>query len=380
VERIAGATTDIQYLVHQGATFYNASYWVGANALIRFAALEDIRREQVENGKSCAVFIQDETVIEDTGSTVDLLHAGWSVHNFFAPLAYSATPGDFGALAIQRKRWSNGGLIIFPQLLAQYAASPGRLERSVELFLRSHYLLSPLVGNLAILLLMLVSLGDARHLVLTPLAMAPYFVLYGLDLKSKGYRLRDLFAVNALNLLLLPVGLAGVLASISQMLTGRKGTFWRTPKVAGRTRVALPYILANVALFALMCFYTVQGAVEGEWIASLLPAGSLALYAYGLTVFMGWGHMLDDLGAWLGEVTMPAVRAIRAPVRAVVRLVAHPMTRVSGVLAALVIGIVPSTFGTAGGSQQSQVPIAELRLDSLAAQPNHLVTLLGSKP
>jgi hypothetical protein len=90
--------------------------------------------------------------------------------------------------------------------------------------------------------------------------------------------------------------------------------------------------------------------------------------------------MLDDLGASLGEVTMPAVGAIRAPVRAVGRLVAHPMTRVSGVLAALVIGIVPSTFGTAGGSQQSQVPIAELRLDSLAAQPNHLVTLLGSKP
>lgn len=380
VERIAGATTDIQYLVHQGSSLFDAAYWVGANALLRLSALDRIKRESEEDGRIVDVFVQDKTLIEDTGSTVDLMEIGYRVRNHFAPLAYSSTPADFGSLAIQRQRWSNGGLIIFPQLLAQYAASRGRLKRSVELFLRSHYLLSPLVGNLAILLLMLVSLGDARHLVLTPLAMAPYFVLYGLDLKSKGYRLRDLFAVNALNLILLPVGLAGVLASISQMLTGRKGTFWRTPKVAGRTRVAFPYVLANVALFALMGFYTVQGAVDGEWIASLLPAGSMALYAYGLTVFMGWGNMLDDLGAWLGELTMPAVGAIRAPVRAVGRLVAHPMTRVSGVLAALVIGIVPSTFGTAGGSQPSRVPIAELRLDSLAAQPREPIAPNGDTP
>jgi cellulose synthase (UDP-forming) len=379
VERIAGATTDIQYLVHQGSSHFDAAYWVGANALLRLSALDRIKRESDEDGRIVDVFVQDKTLIEDTGSTVDLMEIGYRVRNHFAPLAYSSTPADFGSLAIQRQRWSNGGLIIFPQLLAQYAANPGRLRRSVELFLRSHYLLSPLAGNLAILLLMLVTLADARYLVLTPLAMLPYFILYGLDLKSKGYKLRDLFAVNALNLILLPVGLAGVIASIGQMLTGRKGAFWRTPKVAGRTRVAFPYIVANVALFALMGFYTVQGVADGEWVATLLPAGSLALYAYGLTVFIGWGNMLDDLGSWLGEATAPAVHVVRAPVRALGRLVAHPVTRLTGVLAALLVGIVPSTFGTAGGSQPNQVAIAELRLDSLAAQPNHLVTLMEGK-
>ena len=173
VERIAGATTDIQYLVHQGATFFNASYWVGANALIRFEALQDIRREQVDGGKTCQVFIQDETVIEDTGSTIDLLNAGWSVHNFFSPLAYSATPGDFGALAIQRKRWSNGGLIIFPMLLAQYFGSSGRLRRLPEVVLRSHYLLSPLIGNAAVFTLMVWASQDGRALVWTPLRDDP---------------------------------------------------------------------------------------------------------------------------------------------------------------------------------------------------------------
>src|SRR6266513_3549593 len=42
IEYVAGATTDIQYLIHQGFTRYRATYWVGANALLRKAALEDI--------------------------------------------------------------------------------------------------------------------------------------------------------------------------------------------------------------------------------------------------------------------------------------------------------------------------------------------------
>ncbi len=39
LERVAGATTDIQYLVHQGFTAYNATFWVGANAVLRHSAL-----------------------------------------------------------------------------------------------------------------------------------------------------------------------------------------------------------------------------------------------------------------------------------------------------------------------------------------------------
>jgi hypothetical protein len=52
VERIAGATTDIQCLVHQGFSRYDATYWVGANAVIRTAALRDIVAYGVERGTS----------------------------------------------------------------------------------------------------------------------------------------------------------------------------------------------------------------------------------------------------------------------------------------------------------------------------------------
>ena len=42
IERVAGATTDLQHILHQGMTYYGATFWVGANAIIRKSALEDI--------------------------------------------------------------------------------------------------------------------------------------------------------------------------------------------------------------------------------------------------------------------------------------------------------------------------------------------------
>ena len=42
IERVAGATTDIQHILHQGMTYYGATFWVGANAVIRKRAIEDI--------------------------------------------------------------------------------------------------------------------------------------------------------------------------------------------------------------------------------------------------------------------------------------------------------------------------------------------------
>lgn len=80
-----------------------------------------------ERGHAVSVFIQDKTLIEDTGSTIDLVAKGWRLHNHPERLAYSATPPDFGALVIQRRRWANGGLIILPSLLALwYDRGPAR--------------------------------------------------------------------------------------------------------------------------------------------------------------------------------------------------------------------------------------------------------------
>lgn len=315
VERIAGATTDIQYLAHQGSTFFRAAYWVGANALIRFEALKMIAREQTDDGKTHLVFIQDATVIEDTGSTIDLLDAGWHVHNYLTPLAYSATPADFGALAIQRKRWSNGGLIIFPTLLRNYLRTPGRLRRLPELVLRTNYLLSPLLGNIAVFVLMVWSPSDSEALMWTPVAIAPYFILYASDLKRLGYRFTDLFHVCALNLMLLPVSFAGIVSSIRQMITGRKASFTRTPKVADRTFIPPYSFIFNCLMLLLMAFYVVDGLLSHEYLGTLIPALNTTLYSYGLYRFVGIRNGLADIALSLRErgLAIRADLALRLP-------------------------------------------------------------------
>lgn len=66
IERIAAATTDIQHMLHQGMTYYDATFWVGANAVIRKAALDDICVVSTEGTRTVKTYIQDRTVIEDT--------------------------------------------------------------------------------------------------------------------------------------------------------------------------------------------------------------------------------------------------------------------------------------------------------------------------
>src|SRR5262249_13204964 len=96
IERAAAATTDIYYYVTEGMSFANAGSWIGAAAAIRKQALDDIMVYEEENGHQISVYIQDKTVIEDTGATIDLALKNWSVQNYPARLSYSATPPDFG--------------------------------------------------------------------------------------------------------------------------------------------------------------------------------------------------------------------------------------------------------------------------------------------
>src|SRR5437899_8486786 len=159
LESVAGATTDIQYQVHQGFTYFGATFWVGANAMIRKAALEEIAEVRHERGFEVRVFIHDRTVIEDTESTVDLRRRGWQLYNYPERMAFSATPADFGALLIQRRRWANGGLLIVPNLWRFLWTSAGRRAGVSEVLLRLHYLTSLAVANVALLFL----LGLAFH-------------------------------------------------------------------------------------------------------------------------------------------------------------------------------------------------------------------------
>ena len=53
-----------------GSTYFNASFWVGANALLRRTALEDICETVHERGYPIRGYIHDHTLVEDAESAV----------------------------------------------------------------------------------------------------------------------------------------------------------------------------------------------------------------------------------------------------------------------------------------------------------------------
>ena len=295
LEHTAGATTDMQFNIHQGFTQAGGTYWVGANALLRKQALDDIVTYNQERGFRIAKYIQDRTVIEDTESSVDLIVKGWNLYNFPERLSYSATPADFGSLLIQRRRWANGGLIILPKLLRHLLSTPFRPRTWVEGFMRINYLTSIAGTNLGLLLILTFPADDYLRVVWLPLTAIPYYWLYGRDLILVGYRVRDLFRVFALNFLLIPVNLGGVFKSIQQGLTGKQIPFCRTPKVRGRTAAPAGYILAGYALM-LFCFSRGLGELLGaRWLPASFFVGSALVLVYAIAAFIGFRASWEDL-------------------------------------------------------------------------------------
>jgi cellulose synthase/poly-beta-1,6-N-acetylglucosamine synthase-like glycosyltransferase len=295
VERIAGATTDIQYLIHQGFTRYGATYWVGANAVVRTAALVSIATHGSERGHEITRFIRDRTVIEDTESTVDLLAGGWRLYNYPERLAYSETPPDFGSLLIQRRRWANGGLIILPKLLRHLAGQPAGRGSLLQGLMMTHYLTSLTAVNAGLLVVLAFSFEDSIRNAWLPLTAIPYYLLYARDLRAIGYRTLDLLRVYALNLVLIPVNLVGVLGSLEQAIAGKKAAFGRTPKVKGRTRVPAIYLIAEYGILAQWLTGLLRDLLQGRPLHAVLTVANIGFLAYGIARFIGIRHSVHDL-------------------------------------------------------------------------------------
>lgn len=297
LERVAGATTDMQYIIHQGFTRHNATYWVGANALLRHTALKEIAVTEEERGYSVQRFIQDRTVIEDTESSVDLAVRGWQLYNYPERLAYSATPPDFGSLIIQRRRWANGGLIILPKLLSYLTKKPW--TKVSESFLRTHYLISIAAVNIGLLIIMSFPFSDSVDNAWLPLILSlaslPYFFLYGRDLVFCGYKPSDLARVYALNLLMIPVNMGGVLKSVQQAWTKQKIPFGRTPKIQGRTAAAPLYIIAAYVLLVQWTIGAIVTFGAQHYIQSALVMINTAFMLFAIRAFIGFRESWEDV-------------------------------------------------------------------------------------
>ncbi|MCL2516532.1 MAG: glycosyltransferase family 2 protein [Microbacteriaceae bacterium] len=300
IERLAGATTDVQHVLHQGMTYHGATFWVGANAVIRKSALNDILETEYVGGFEVRRYIQDRTVIEDTESSIDIAAHGWTLVNYPERLSYSATPPDFGSLVVQRRRWANGGLLIMPKLFAQARErrrTPLRM-RPTEFMLRLNYTGSIAWSSFALLFL----LGypfDGK--LLSPLVVAaalPYFLSMASDLRYNGYKRLDVVRIYGFNLIMLPVNLAGVLKSMQQAVTAKKIPFARTPKVKDRTATPLLYLLAPLVIILFSLFTLWRAWVLGNWGNAAFAALNAALSIWAMLSLIGVGPFLVD--AWMG--------------------------------------------------------------------------------
>ena len=298
VERIAGATTDVQYLLHQGMTRFGAAFWVGANAVVRTAALREVATTVEERGWTVAKVLHDRTVIEDAETSLELRRRGWNLHSYGERLAFSATPPDFGALLVQRLRWANGGLVLVPRLVRALAGGRARPKRRAlaEGAMRLHYLVSLGPMSLALLALPFCAFTGrgARAL---PLLALTYLVIYLRDLVRSGYSWHDVVRVYALNLLLIPVNLGGLLLSLRQAVTGRKPRFARTPKVDERIAVPGIAIIAELAMLSFWLLFAVHLVLDGRAVQAVLVLLHLGLLVYAITRYIGWRAAISDLYA-----------------------------------------------------------------------------------
>lgn len=311
IERLAGATTDIQHILHQGMSHYGAAFWVGANAVIRKVALEDIVETEWSGGFKIKRYIQDRTVIEDTESSVDLGKFGWSLINYPERLSYSATPPDFGSLIVQRRRWANGGLLILPKLISQVRERKQRGEHvsRIELMLRFNYMASIAWASFGLIFLLAYPYDGRLLSPLVILAALPYFLAMASDLKYCGYKRSDVLRIYGFNLILLPVNLAGVLKSVQQALTGKKIPFARTPKVKDRTVAPLLYVIAPLLIVGFSIF-TLSRDLQAENWANAAFAGFNALVAtWAIFAYIGGWNIIADtwrgLTNWLYVETSP---------------------------------------------------------------------------
>lgn len=297
IERLAAATTDVQHILQQGLTFYNATFWVGANAIIRKAALNDIEEKEWVGGFEIKRYVQDRTVIEDTESTIDLALHGWTLYNYPERLSYSATPPDFGSLVIQRRRWANGGLLIVPKLFARVRNAKLRNEfvGKSEILLRLNYLASIAWASFG-LILMLFYPYDGR--LLSPfvaLAATPYFIAMAYDLKYCGYRMSDIFRIYGFNIILLPVNLAGVLKSVQQALTNEKIPFARTPKVKNRTIAQPKFIIGPLLIIGFSIFTFVRSYMVHNWGNAAFAALNTILALWAFVSYIGVRNAAVDI-------------------------------------------------------------------------------------
>ncbi len=314
IERLSGATTDLQHIVHQGLSQYGATFWVGANAVLRKRALDSVRTEESHNGFAIRSYISDRTVIEDTESTLDLRLNGWRLENYPERLSFSATPPDFGALCVQRQRWANGGLVVLPRLaaLVRRGSRGRRRAMLLEGALRLNYLASIAWASLGLWALLFYPFDQTLLSAFAVLTGLPYFAAMSTDLRRCGYRRLDVLRLYGFNIMLLAVNTAGAIGSIGQAIGGQKVAFARTPKVRSRTIAPLAFVATPFVIVGWSAVTFVNDIADRNYLHAAFAGINGLLTLYAMLALHGLRNSIADVGHDLHQ------RMYRPPRRAAV--------------------------------------------------------------
>ncbi len=231
--------------LHYGGVWFDAAYWSGNNGLLRWQALQQIARK----GEGVSVFIPD-LPSEDTVCSVWMLDKGWQIKGIVAPTVYTEVPDTFAKLLIQRQRWTSSGYHGVPGVLRHWSRHWLRPSAWLELAIRFAYLMAigpvSCVVLLAILTMMPVEMGAQ----LAWYCCLLYYVSVCIDLVRIGQPWHAVWRITALNLALLPVAVLSVISIASDLITGRKLTFHRTPRAGESISLSLPYRVVAACMVA----------------------------------------------------------------------------------------------------------------------------------
>jgi hypothetical protein len=178
--------------------------------------------------------------------------------------------------------------------------------------IRLHYLITIGAASLATLLLLVCPFDKSLDTIWLPLTAVPYYFLYGRDLVKIGYRKRDLLAVYALNVMLIPIHLGGVFMSLYQAVTRKKIPFGRTPKVKERTCAPKRYILLEFTLLSYCLFACLIDLQAAIFVRALYSAVNALVFLAVFTWFIGWKESKEDVLGPRGGSHRGAERAMSA--------------------------------------------------------------------
>ena len=279
LQRIAGALMNLRYVMQQGYAQHAAANWTGESGLIRKSGLRHFN---------------DSPMGEGPGTTLDLLQRGWAVANYPQRLAWTASPSYPAALIARYRRWHDSGFMALPRLFSHVLRKRGGASGFAGM-LRVQQQTATLTTNLALLIILSLSVPRTFYSTWLCAAVSAYALLLTRDLVQAGYRWGDFLRAYALKLLLIPVSLGGVVASWYQAWAHTKTSLPHPPQRRARIDDHPAYHLAAYALLVLWFVQAGMALTAGRWIHGLVVGINAAFLLYAVAGYIGFGVGLNSV-------------------------------------------------------------------------------------